>query len=92
MKRRSRFRRISLDCRDTSGPLYERVTTFSDENDWHDNPVPYYDNMAALHRHLDAFEAGEGMDPDGQHHLASVAWRALVELVYQTEGTRDTSL
>lgn len=43
--------------------------------------------FAALMRHAWAFWRGEDRDhEDGQHHLASVAWCALVLIAYQNRG------
>lgn len=46
--------------------------------------------FAALHRHAWAWWGGETHDAkDGQHHLASVAWCALVLLAYDMRGVGE---
>lgn len=43
--------------------------------------------FAAMQRHANAWLGGEERDPvDGQHHLASVAWCALVLMAYEKRG------
>lgn len=39
--------------------------------------------FGALMRHAWAYWRGETHDPDGQHHLASVAWCAMVLMEYE---------
>lgn len=50
------------------------------DTDWLDNPKPVSHHIGSLLRHLYAFLSGEERDSDGQHHLASVASRALMIL------------
>ena len=57
------------------------------DNDWYINPLPQGDHIAALYRHLTAYKSGQSWDPDGQHHLASVAWRALVVMLDDIHGS-----
>lgn len=46
--------------------------------------LPYSRIYAALQRHANAWWGGEQLDAeDKQHHLASVAWCALVLMVYE---------
>lgn len=46
--------------------------------------------FAALMRHAWAWWRGEQRDPvDGQHHLASVAWCALVLMAYEKRRSGD---
>lgn len=57
------------------------------ERNW-EGGLPYGRVFAAMQRHAWAFWNGEETDPeDGQHHLASVAWGALVLLAYRQRGT-----
>ena len=42
--------------------------------------------IGAMMRHLEAFRCRESYDPDGQHHLASVAWFALTLIAYEQRG------
>lgn len=41
---------------------------------------------AAMKRHIQFWELGETLDPDGQHHLASVAWCAIVLMYFEMYG------
>jgi Domain of unknown function (DUF5664) len=58
------------------------------DDDWLKEPKPISHHVGALCRHLYAFMAGEVRDQDGQHHLASVAARALmiIELLERNRG------
>lgn len=65
-------------------PLEELVRVFTigagkyGDNNWRKG-IAYTRLFAAICRHLFAWWRGETHDPDdGQHHLASVAWGALV--------------
>jgi len=57
--------------------------------DW-ERGVAYSHMYAALMRHLERWRMGEDYDPDdGQHHLASVVWRAMALLTYELRGRRE---
>lgn len=44
-------------------------------------------HMAALYRHLEAWETGERFDPDsGVHPLVALAWRGLAVAYQETYG------
>lgn len=64
------------------------------DTDWLDNPKPVTHHIGSLLRHLYAFLRGEERDPDGQHHLASVATRALMimELIERKNGRKRSHL
>ena len=49
---------------------------------WFTSPMEYNTVMGGLKRHLDKWEHGESWDEEKFHHLAAVAWRALVLMVY----------
>ena len=42
-------------------------------------------SLAALHRHLLRFEAGESMDEGGFHHLGAVVFHALALMTFERE-------
>jgi len=54
------------------------------DNNWRHGLV-YSRLFGALMRHAWAWMRGESHDPDGQHHLASVAWCALALLQFEIE-------
>lgn len=61
---------------------------YGDRN-WEEG-IPYSEIYSALQRHLNAWWSGEVYDPqDGQHHLLSVAWCALVMFSYQLRGAHE---
>lgn len=44
-------------------------------------------SYAALMRHLEAWRAGESVDPEtGSHHLTAVAWHAFALFTFESEG------
>ena len=58
---------------------------YGDRN-WEEG-IPYSEIYSALNRHLGLWWSGETHDKvDGQHHLLSVAWCALVMFSYQARG------
>ena len=68
-------------------PLKELVLTYTigarkyaDDN-WRKG-IKFSRVIAALKRHLELWLEGEERDPDGQHHLAAVAWNAFSLLWY----------
>lgn len=55
---------------------------YADRN-W-EKGIAYTRILGAMMRHLEAFRAGESLDPEGgQHHLASVAWGAFALMEYE---------
>ena len=53
------------------------------EHKWLEEPHKYSEHIDALTRHLNAFKQGEDFDDvQRQHHLASVAVRALMLMSY----------
>lgn len=54
---------------------------YADRN-W-ENGYPWSLSYGALQRHLNQFWQGESIDPDGQHHLASVVFHALALMEYE---------
>ena len=59
------------------------------DDDWLINPKPIRHHVGALLRHLYAFLAGEVRDRDGQHHIASVAARALMIIELLNRDTHE---
>jgi hypothetical protein len=53
-----------------------------DDRNW-ETGINYGRVYAALVRHLEAWRQGEDFDPDGQHHLDSVAWNAFALRTYE---------
>jgi hypothetical protein len=51
------------------------------DDTWREKPIAHH--VGALLRHLYAYLCGEQIDTDGQHHLASVAVRAMMILELQ---------
>ena len=56
-----------------------------DDRNW-EKGLAYGRIYAALQRHLEAWRLGEDHDPDGQHHLDSVAWCAFALRTYAARG------
>ncbi|HTN57913.1 MAG TPA: dATP/dGTP diphosphohydrolase domain-containing protein [Protaetiibacter sp.] len=60
----------------------EKYPRVGDVDNWRLG-YPYSSSIAALHRHLNAFTAGEDIDEEtGSPHLVSVAWHAFTLLEY----------
>jgi hypothetical protein len=79
------------------GPLAElaRVYTLGaikyDDNNWRGG-IAYENCVAAMMRHIERWRAGESFDPDGQHHMASVAFWAFAILQYERDGQPGNSI
>lgn len=64
------------------GALYTMGAKKYADNNWRKG-LRYGQCYAAMQRHALAFWNGENIDPDGQHHLTSVAWNALTLLYFE---------
>ena len=68
-------------------PLKELALTYTigarkyADNNWRQG-LKFSRVIAALKRHLELWLEGEDRDPEGQHHLAAVAWNAFSLLWY----------
>lgn len=52
-------------------------------NNWIENPMNISRLLGSLHRHINAFEQGEDVDPEtGLSHMAHAAWNALAVVSY----------
>lgn len=60
---------------------------YGDRN-WEDG-IAFGRVIGAIKRHTSDFEAGQNLDPEGHHHLASVAWGALALMAYQLRGMTE---
>lgn len=57
------------------------------DNGWLKNPIPQNRVLAAMKRHLAAWEKGEDRDPvDGQLHMAAIAWGCFTIMHYREYG------
>jgi hypothetical protein len=73
------------------GPLAElaRVYTlgaikYTDDN-WRGG-IAYESCLSSMMRHVEKWRAGETIDPDGQHHMASVAFWAFAIMQFDRDG------
>lgn len=75
------------------GPLFELAKVYTmgatKYDDWNwAKGLAYSRVFAAMMRHAWKFWRGEEFDPDGQHHLDSVAWCAFALREYQLHAGR----
>lgn len=77
------------------GPLSELVNVFTygskkyADNNWRKG-LKFTETFAAMMRHAACWMLGETRDPEsGCHHLAHVAWNALVLIEFQELGKLD---
>lgn len=69
-------------------PAYQVGVGKYGRNSWREG-MPYSVCASALLRHFSKWQRGEDHDPDGQHHVAAIAFYALAILQYERDGRTD---
>lgn len=75
-------------------PLYELALVYTigaikySANNWRLG-MEWMRIVGAMLRHITLWVGGQSRDPDGQHHLASVAWCAFTLMEYENSGEGD---